>query len=388
MSNSFAVDFPVTTGNVYLNTATMGILPRSTVEELQNEYGKFLTKVPAPSIYENDFEAKTEEARRIFAPWIGAHADEVSFQPSSSTSLNLIVSMLAPKEGENVVVDDLGFPSGTFPAMALQPRGVEVRWARNTDGLIRAQDYEKLLDEKTRLVVVSLVSWVNGLRAEVEEIAKMAHERGASIAVDSTHGTGYLPIDVKRWDTDFLVTSNYKWLLGTHGATELYCPRSKLEELQPPHLGWHSTPHGGGYELSAESFKVDSTARRFEPGNPDYISIITLSKSLDYLEGVGRERVATRTLRLSRMVNEGLRRIGMEVLTPDEEEHRSGIVFAYTRARSGPEIAQRLSEEGITVVARSYHGLSGIRVSPYFYNEEADVERFLESVRAIVTRQD
>ena len=385
MSDSFAGEFPVTKGNSYLNTATMGIIPRSTVEGIQYEYGKFLTTLPAPVIYEEDFEAKTEETRRVFASWIGAQADEVSFQPSSSTSLNLITSMIAPRGGENVIVDDLGFPSGTFPAMALQSRGVEVRWARNKDGLIRGSEYEELLDARTRLVVVSLVSWINGLRAEVEEIARLAHERGASIVVDSTHGTGYMPIDVKKWNIDFLVTSNYKWLLATHGATELYCPRSRLEEFEPPHLGWHSTAHGGGYELSAERFVVDKTARRFEPGNPDYISIMALSKSLEYLGKVGRDRIASRTLRFSMMVNEGLRRIGMEVLTPSDEEHRSGIVFAYTSTVSGQEMAQRLGKKGITVVARTYHGCSGIRVSPYFYNEEADVERFLDATRAIVT---
>ena len=381
MPPSISDEFPVAEKFSYLNTAGAGLIPRSTIESVCTLYRRFLEEPSFPDML-GEFEEDVEKSRGAFAKWIGARGEEVSFQSNASTSLNYVASMVSPKRGETVVIDDLGFPSGTFPMMSLQKKGVEVRWVRNRDGLITAEDYAQAVDDRTRLVIVSLVSWVNGLRAEVEEITKIAHEKGALCMIDSTHGTGYIDIDVGRWKTDFLATSNYKWLLSTHGASEFFCARGLLEEFDPPQLGWHSTP-GGTQGLSAESLDVAKTARRFEPGNPDYISIYTLIRSLSLMSRVGRRRITTRTLRLSAMVNDGLRGLGLKVLTPVDERHLSGITFAYSEKMTGEKLAARLRKSGIVVTPRTYHGHSGIRVSPYFYNEERDVEDFLEGVKGL-----
>lgn len=374
-------EFPIAERVAYLNTAGAGLVPRSTVDATCALYRRYLTSHPWPDLFD-EFGEIVEDSRGRFSEWIGARAEEVSFQANASAALNLIVSMVAPKRGENVVVDDLGFPSGTFPAMALRRKGVEVRWVKNRDGLVEAVDYEGVVDGRTRLVVVSLVSWINGLRAEVEGITRIAHERGSLCAVDSTHGTGYMDIDVGSWGVDFLATSNYKWLLSPHGAAEFFCARRLLEEFEPPQLGWHSTP-GGAHGLTAEELEVAKTARRFEPGNPDYIGIYSLTKSLGVMSRVGRRRITRRTLALSAMVNEGLRRLGLNVLTPLDEGHLSAITFACARRMPGEELARRLAKRGVFVTPRPYHGLSGIRVSPYFYNDEDDVEALLSGVKRI-----
>ena len=117
------------------------------------------------------------------------------------------------------------------------------------EGLIKAEDYEAMIDRKTKLVIVSLVSWINGLRAEVEEITKMAHEKGSLCMVDSTHGTGYIDIDVRAWTIDFLATSNYKWLLSTHGSSEFYCAKSIWRSLIL--LTWDGIPRLRARRVSA-----------------------------------------------------------------------------------------------------------------------------------------
>ena len=383
MPRRISDEFPLTKKLSYLNTAGAGLIPKSTIESTHALYHRYLTDIPFPDMFD-EFGESVERSRGIFAKWIGATEEEVSFQTNASTPLNMVVSMVAPKEGENVVVDDLGFPSGTFPLMALRKRGVEVRWVRNRNGLIEAEDYLRAIDHRSRLVIVSLVSWVNGLRAEVEEITKIAHERGALSMVDSTHGTGYLEIDAEEWKLDFLATSNYKWLLSTHGASEFFCARRLLEEFDPPMLGWHSTP-GGARGLSAENLEVAETAKRFEPGNPDYISILTLINSLGFMSRFGRRRITAQTLKLSRKVNEGLRNLGLSVPTPADDRHLSGICFAYAKRMTGEELATKLRKRGVIVAPRQYQSHSGIRVSPYFYNDEDDVDALLDAARKIVT---
>ena len=382
MSKSIPEEFPLTGKLTYLNTAGAGLIPRSTIESACTLLRRQLRDVPAPDTFD-EFGDEIEKSRVVFARWIGAREEEVSFQTNTSTSLNLVASMVAPKPGENVVVDDLGFPSGTFPMMALQKKGVEVRWVKNRNGLVKSEDYEKVVDPKTRLVIVSLVSWVNGLRAEVEGITKVAHENGAFCMVDSTHGTGYIGIDAGSWKLDFLATSNYKWLLSPYGASEFYCAKRLLEEFDPPHVGWHSTP-GGTRSLSAENLEIAKTAKRFEPGNPDYLSILALVKSLGFMSRLGKRRITAQTLRLSRLVNDGLRELGLNVPTPSDDAHLSGITFAYSKKMTGERLASQLRKRGIVVAHRQYHSHSGIRVSPYFYNQERDVETFLEATKKII----
>jgi cysteine desulfurase/selenocysteine lyase len=381
MTLSVPDEFPLTEKLCYLTTAGMGLVPRSTIDAVCDLYRYHLKAVPYPDLFD-EFGEMVEDGRRVFAKWVGASPEEISFQPNASTSLNFVTSMVDPERGENVVADDLGFPSGTFPMIGLAKKGVQTRWVKNKNGLITAADYEKLIDEKTRLVMVSLVSWVNGLRAEVEEITKIAHEKGALCMVDSTHGTGYIDIDAAGWKLDFLATSNYKWLLSTHGSSEFYCASRLLERFDPPHLGWHTA--GGTQSLNAEKLQVASTARKFEPGNPDYISTFALTKSLAAMSRFGKKRVTAQTLKLSRMVNEGLRNLGLDVMTPLDTKHASGVVFALSKRLSGEELGSKLRKAGILVTPRSYHGSSGIRVSPYFYNDEDDVETFLNGTKKVI----
>lgn len=382
MPPSLSEEFPLAGKLCYLNTGGMGLIPRSAIESTVALYNRHLGAIPYPDLFD-ELGERVEKSRPVFARWIGASEEEVSFQPSASSGLNFALTMVAPKKGENVVVDDLGFPSGTFPTISLSNKGVRPRWVKNKDGMITAQDYEKMIDEKTKLVIVSLVSWVNGLRSEVEEITKIAHEKGSLCVVDSTHATGYIDIRADDWKLDFLATSNYKWLLSTHGSSEFFCAKSHLEEFEPPQLGWHSSlagPHG----LSAESYELAPGARRFEPGNPDYISVYTLMKSLAAMSRFGRRHITDQTLKLSSMINGGLRDLGMTVLTPNDAKHRSGIIFAYSKKISGEDLELKLRKGKVLVTARPYHGRSGIRVSPYFYNDEKDVDVFLGAIKKLL----
>lgn len=373
-------EFPLTEKFAYFNTAGVGLMPRTVVEEVKEMYGRYLSTPPYEDLFE-EFRGMVEVARGEFAPVIGARAEEVSFQPSASAGLNFVVQMLNPKRGENVIADDLGFPSDIYPLLALRKKGVEVRMVKNRAGLVTAEDYGRAIDEKTKLVMLGYVSWINGMRlADVAEIAKIAREKGAFVMIDTTHGTGYLDIDVRRWDVDFLATSNYKWLLSPFGAAEFYCARKHLEEFQPPHIGWNSTA-GGPRELKFGEYRLAKTAKRFEAGNPDYIAVYGLTRSVRFLSQVGREKVKRRTLGLVGEILEGLERLGMDVLSPTDGNHLSGIIYASARSRSGAALTKALSKGNVLVSDRYYRGTSGIRISPYFYNDSEDVERLLRALR-------
>jgi len=373
-------EFPLAQEFAYLNTAGAGLIPRTVVGEIKEMYGRYLTTPPYEQLF-SEFRQTVETARGEFAPVIGAQPDEVSFQANSSAGLNLVVQMLGLKRGDNAVADDLGFPSDVYPLLAMRKKGIDVRIVKNRDGLVTAKDYAKSIDKKTKLVMLGYVSWVNGLRLDdVREIASIARENGAYVMIDTTHATGYLDIDVRRWNVDFLTTSNYKWLLSPFGAAEFYCARRHLEEFEPPHVGWNSA-EGGTRGLKVEEFKLSKSAKRFEPGNPDYVAIYGLTRSLKFLSRVGRQAIERHTLKLVREILEGFRELGMEVLSPTDEPHLSGVIFATSPSHSGAAISKSLAKRKVLVTDRYYHGVSGIRVSPYLYNDSEDVERLLEGLK-------
>ena len=373
-------EFPVAEKLAYFNTAGAGLIPRTVVEEIKAMYARYLSTPPYEELFE-EFRVMVEAARGEFAPVIGARPEEISFQTNASTGLNFVTQMVNPRRGENVVSDDLGFPSDVYPLLALRKKGVQVRIMRNRGGLVTAEDYRRAIDDNTKLVMLSYVSWVNGMKLDgVGEIAKIAKDKGAFVMIDTTHGTGYLDIDVRKWDVDFLATSNYKWLLSPFGAAEFYCPRRHLEEFQPPHLGWNSAG-GGTRELKVEEYKLAKSAKRFEAGNPDYIAIYGLTRSLRFMSDIGREKIMRRTLGLVEEILEGLVKLRMEVLSPAEKRYRSGAIFASSGSRSGAAITRSLRKRGVLVSDRYYHGISGIRVSPYFYTASKDVERLLGALR-------
>src|ERR1700733_3329276 len=135
MRRSLSKEFPIAERFTYLNTAGVGLIPRSTIESTVKLYRRYLSTPPYAELFD-EFGESVEKVRGEFAKWIGAREEEISFQSNASTSLNLVTTMVDPKRGENVVVDDLGFPSGTYPMMALEGKsGVDVRWARNREGL-------------------------------------------------------------------------------------------------------------------------------------------------------------------------------------------------------------------------------------------------------------
>ena len=374
-------EFPLATRVNYLNSAGVGLIPKSVVEKIKWFYQRGLETPSYPELFEENARI-VERVRTQFASFINATRSELSFQTNASTSMSNVVRGIEFRKGDNVIIDDLGFPSATYPVVGLRKKGVEVRMLRNREGYVSAEDYERAMDGRTRLVVVTFVSWINGMRADVEAIGRLARETGAYLMVDATHGTGYLGVDVERWGAQFVVTSNYKWLLSPFGASEFYMSSEVLDEFEPLQVGWHSAL-GDSRALRPDVYQLPRSARKFEPGNPDYAAIFGLGQSLRFLESFGLPEVERRALGLSRQIIEGARGAGVEVLTPRDDRKRSAIVFLRSKGRSGAELAKKLKKRGIWVSGRYFERSSGIRISPYFYNTERNIEDLIDALKQI-----
>ena len=338
-------------------------------------------------------DATVERARKRAARLLGVDAADVALLSSTTEGVNVLALALDWRPGDTVVVEAIEFPSLVFPWTRLQERGVELRIVRPSDGSqwnYTLDDLAAAVDSRTRLLATSQVSYLTGRRHDLAQLRDIADRAGALLLVDATHGAGVVPVEAEL--ADVVVSSCYKWLLGTQGIALFYRNPQRLGALEPPIVGWHSRagpsePHrpshhpcGGGGPLDALSlaqpdvWTAPDHAGRFEAANVSYLSAYLLERALAYLSRFPAAQLEAHSVRLTGLVLAGFARLGLEITTPEQPERRAGnATCVVPTGVDSAALAARLAEEGVLV----WGGDGRLRVSCHLYNDEADVERLL-----------
>ncbi len=323
------------------------------------------------------FIARADGTRQKLARLLGCEADDIGFPQSVAHGVNMVVHSLRLQPGDNVVMERWEFPSVFYPLLRLRERGVEVRLIEPEPDGWRAplERVQALVDERTRLLALSHVSYFTGERHDLAAYSKIAHAAGALLLVDATHALGAVPVYAPY--ADFLFAACYKWVLGTHGVAVGYWNRQRLPDWRPREVGWSNVE----WQLAQERggpFTQASTARVLEPGNPAFIAICVLDNAVDYLQRIGIERIEQHVLALSGALREGLAELGIELLTPAAPEQRAGNV-AFEVA---DDEAWRAGLEAQGVL--TWTSDSRVRLSTHLYNDLGDVERGVAAVATVL----
>ncbi len=311
-----------------------------------------------------------ERAARL----LGVEAGDIAFLDSASDGINQLVAGLDWRAGDNVVLEDIEYPSDVFPWARLEARGVEVRVARQWGETPSLDRIAALMDERTRVLSVSQVSYLTGRRYGLDELADLCMLTGTLLSVDATHAAGVVPVPARH--ADIVVSSCYKYLLGVHGAAIFYRNPRTLADLAPQTVGWHSIA-GRWSAADPTRFTLAADASRFEAGNPPFMALALLDNALAYLEQIGIARIERHVLALGGVLRAGLIARGIAVLTPEDP------------ARRGPNICFLNDDPAALVAALAARGVlvwggdGRIRVSLHAYNDTADVERLLAALDAL-----
>jgi selenocysteine lyase/cysteine desulfurase len=224
---------------------------------------------------------------------------------------------------------------------------------------------------------VSSVAFHNGYTADLEAIGQLCAERNVLFCVDAIQSVGVLPIDVRKARIDFLAADGHKWMCGPEGAAIFYVAAEKRELLDVIESGWTNIQRQGKFIGAEPIWQVD--ARRFEAGSLNTNGIYGLRAALDLLLEIGVETIAAQAMDVATLLAEGLETLGWKVALPPPL--RSPIVGA-----TPPSVEQslfwwhrKLEEAGVVTAPRE--GM--LRFSPHFYNDATDVERVLETLRAL-----
>jgi selenocysteine lyase/cysteine desulfurase len=321
-----------------------------------------------------DWHQQVEQARTLAAQLIHASPAEVALVNSTTAGINLVAEGFAWQPGDNVVTLENEFPSNQYPWLNQAWRGVEVRRMPTDDGSVRLDWLANACDSRTRVVSVSWVGYLSGWRLDLNEVAQLAHDRGALLFVDAIQGLGVFPIDVQNTPIDFLAADGHKWMLGPEGAGFFYCRAEHLERLRPTGVGWHSVAHASDYDRIVLDFKP--TAARFEGGTTNTAGFIGLTKSLELLLQTPCAERAARVLHVADLLVERLRSLEAELYSPHVGEHRSGIVSFSLPGHDAAALRRKLLSAGVAVAQRS----GKLRASPHVYQNEEDVEQLIEGI--------
>ena len=364
-------DFPTLSRTTYLNTCSLGALSRQSREavvrflDLWEEHGA--------SAWYRIWLGEVQATREKFARLIGAGADEVAILPNASSAL-AVLSSATPASG-NVVCAAMDFP--TIPYQWMAKAGVDVRLAQSADGIRTPfEEYERLVDGETRWLATSHVFYTSGAIQDVPRLARLAHERGAYFLLDAYQATGQLPTDVKALGVDAYVTGGLKWLLGGPGIAYVYVRRELHDALHPSIAGWFG--HADQFQFDTRALRRHADARRFEMGTPATAAVYAGGAGLEYVLRVRPERIRERMHELTRELFERCHDAGYALATPEREDERAGIVMI--RHPEPAKVVAALRERHNIVVD---HRPGRVRVSAYFYNTSAEIERFVEALRDV-----
>jgi selenocysteine lyase/cysteine desulfurase len=325
--------------------------------------------------------AEVDRARAAFAALIGAAPDEVAVSSSVSAATSSLASAVGPtRERNRIVATRAEFPTVGHVWLAQERRGLAVDWVPVTDGLVRLEDYDPLLDGRTLLVSATHGYYQTGALQDLAAIAERAHAVGAMVYVDAYQTLGTRPLDVKALDLDFLASGTLKFLMGIPGIAFLYVRPEICERLHPTVTGWFGRENPFAFEVGRLDWA--DGARRFDTGTPPIVNAAVARAGIELIASVGLDRIRRWTEVLSDRLIEGGHARGFHVLGTTDSQHKAPTTAFGVRDAHATEAALR----GRAILA-SARG-PAIRLAPHFYNTLEDIDRALDVLAEVVPPED
>ncbi len=388
-------DFPILAREVYgkplvyLDNGASAQKPQTVIDRVTRAYSEEYANVHRglhflSNLSTDNFEAARETIRRFLN---AETSDEIVFTRSSTEAINLVAQSFGGSRigaGDEIVVTQLEHHSNIVPWHFHRERnGAVLKWVPiEDDGSLTIEAFEAQLSDRTKMVAVTHMSNVTGTVVPVKEICRIAHARGIPVLVDGSQSAVHMPVDVRDLDCDFYAFTGHK-IYGPSGIGVLYGKKALLEAM-PPFLG------GGEMvgEVAEDHITYAGLPHRFEAGTPPIVQAIGLAAAIDYVEALGRDRIAAHEAQLKDYAHERLAKInsvrilgttlnkGAIVSFEVKGTHAHDVSTVMDRCgvavRAGTHCAQPLlARFGVTSTCRASFGL---------YNTLEEVDRLAEAV--------
>ena len=396
--NKVREDFPILSRQiygkplVYFDNGATTQKPLCVLDAMRNEYLNVNANVHRGVHYLSQQATDLHEAaRETVRKFINApKVEEVIFTRGTTESLNLVVSSFGDRflsEGDEVIVSVMEHHSNIVPWQLLAAKkGIAIKVIPMTDeGDVIMEEYEKLFNDKTRIVSITQVSNVLGTINPVKEMIRIAHEHEVPVMVDGAQSTPHMKVDVQDLDCDFFAFSGHK-IYGPTGIGVLYGKEKWLDEM-PPY-------QGGGEMIESVSFEKTTFEKlpfKFEAGTPDYVATHGLATALNYVTELGLDNIFAHEQELTRYAMEQMKEIpGMRLF--GTSQHKDAVISFLVGDIHHLDMGTLLDRLGIAV--RTGHhcaeplmhrlGISGtVRASFALYNSKEEVDALIAGIKRV-----
>ncbi|MFE6866825.1 cysteine desulfurase [Kitasatospora sp. NPDC057692] len=383
---------------VYLDNAATSQKPRQVLDALNAYYERHNANVHrGVHVLAEEATALYEGARDKVAAFVNAPSrDEVIFTKNASESLNLVANMLGWADepyrvdaDSEIVITEMEHHSNIVPWQLLSQRtGAKLKWFGLTDeGRLDLSNIDELITEKTKVVSFTLVSNLLGTVNPVEAIVRKAQDVGALVVIDASQAAPHMVLDVQALEADFVAFTGHKMLAPT-GIGVLWGRQELLEDL-PPFLG-------GGEMIETVTMGSSTYApapHKFEAGTPPIAQAVGLGAAIDYLSGIGMERIAAHEHAITAYAVERLLEVpDLRIIGPRTAVDR-GAAISFTLGDIHPhDVGQVLDEQGIAVrvghhcarpVCLRYGIPATTRASFYLYSTPGEVDALIDGLHHV-----
>lgn len=393
-------DFPILSRNiygkslVYFDNAATTQKPRAVIDAISNYYLNDNANVHRGVHYlSQQATAAFEDVRKKVAAFIHAGSpNEIVFTRGATEAINLVAWSFSEsfvREGDEIIVSELEHHSNIVPwQAACERKGAHLKVIPLTpDGDLNLEEFEKLLNDRTRIVAISHISNALGTINPLETIVEMAHGKNIPVFVDGAQGLSHGPVDVQKLGCDFYAFSSHK-MYGPMGIGGLYGKTSWLEKMQPYQLG--------GEMIQTVTFAKTTYSEipyKFEAGTPNVADVMGLGAAIDYLNGLGWDFITAQETDLlnyatQRLMDvEGIKIIGtaakkvaiISFLIEGIHFFDAGTIIDHMgiALRTGSHCTQPLMDS---------LGINGtLRASMAFYNTRQEVDKLINAIQAVKT---
>ncbi len=369
--------FPATSGERpityfnYAGTGPININSRKKMDWYYDECYFHNRDTDNPAFKELEFIRKTG------AKFVGANEDEIGFGFNTGFGLNLAAFGLRLKEGDEVLLSDVEFPSNVYPWTELQNRGIKIKFIESTNRFFDIEKFKKSITANTRVLSLSFVQFFNGYKNDLKQIGEICRESDIYFVVDAIQGCGAEPIDVRECQIDILAAGAQKWLLSPLGCGFFFVRKEIQNELLRPFASWLAVDWQMNFTDMFNYHKPPfDSARKYELGTYPYGHVFAMAESFRIIDSLGIENIQAHNHELIDILIDYLQSDSRYRITSNlAQEHRSSIL-TFT-CDNAPELHRSLLKQGIICTIRE----GSIRIAVHLPNNSDDIKTLITALK-------
>jgi selenocysteine lyase/cysteine desulfurase len=321
---------------------------------------------------------KVESAKVNFSKLINCEPEEVAVLSSVSDCISSLLHSLK-LSGKEICLTELDFPCIGQAILAQQNKqNFKINYVPHQQYTIPIESYDDYINSNTILTCVPHVSYYNGFKQDIKEIAKISHMHGSLLFVDAYQSAGSMKIDVKDMNIDILVTGMQKYLLGIPGISFLYVKKELANQLAPSTIGWFGQEKP--FDFNLKELHYANATQRFNTGTPPVINAYAADAALSLINQIGIEKIEAYLNELSAFTLDLAKEMGFEVASP-QVVSKKGPTTAIL-VENANQVEKQMLDLGFVVSARR----DVIRIAPHIYNTKEDIKNALTALKSLQTQ--